>query len=290
MYAGSYPEEFPVGSKQAAGLAPRPDGQVWMVYGDPHLDLVNSAGKIVKRTKIGGNAFSAACFSPRHVVVACQAPHPQMRMYDTEGSLIETITLPTGPTSISAGNTGIVVSSKSALYWICLDGGKNRYIVSPTDNILLKVSATAIVPLDGKEVVCAADIQGERVVFFQREADGGFTPLPYFSGDKNSEEYAKKGPLWGFSPISLAAHPKGLLAILDSEENGSSVFIYNLRQHRVVNVIKANQVCPKKPCVLAFGPDRAEENPTLWVATTKKWLCRTDLVLEYSDWPSDTSK
>lgn len=275
------PRKIKVRGKEATGFAPRLGGEVWMVYGfrDPHIDLICQDGNILETTRIGGNAMHAAGFNDDHILVSFNSPCCQLKLLDVNKEPRETFKLPFPPTGLGVGSTGIVTSSRKALYWIPLDGDVDEWIVKQEGSPLMDVcSCDVLIMPQGKEIVCAADKGGQQVVFYEKANDGKFVALTPFTNSSTETEEVKPP---GFTPVCVSAHTSGLLAILDSAKQ--KVLIADLTEGycRVISIIDERQLCHGVPSVVTFALNSYEEDPKLWVSSNDGYVYLSTLLFLY---------
>ena len=261
--------------KQASGFAPRPDSEVWIVYGnrDPHLDLLTEEGDLLESTRIGGNAMGAASFSDQHVLVSFHSPRCQLMLLDARKEARETFKLPMTSTGLGVGSTGIAVSGYTSLYWIPLDGGQNEWIVKENGSTLKNVCSCDVIIQQGREIVCVADKDGHAVCFYEKLHSGGFASLPPFSKAVDSKQTEP------FTPVGVSGHHSGFLAILDSASR--SVIIVDVAKNEAASVLPWEQLCEGVPSVIAFALNACDEDPKLWVSTASGLLYLTSLAFLY---------
>ncbi|KAK7116194.1 titin homolog [Littorina saxatilis] len=268
-------------SEQATDLAPGKYGTVWVVYGDRdnHLDLLDEFGNIVWSMEISEVPLFIAAIVDDDVMVMTSCPQ-QIKVLNTATSQyvldLPFEDVPLQATSLSYGEAGLVVSFNSSLLWFSEEGEGGVWIVRPkTKPRLTGISSTAVMTLDGEDLIFAAVRGTHEVVIFQREGSNTFLALPSFEGC-DVETGIKT-----FTPLSISAHPAGFLAVLDSS-GCDSVVILDVRRFEVACVISGRKLCKGVPSLVAFARDgRETKNPELLVATLSGVIYRTEMTFLY---------
>ncbi|KAL8586231.1 hypothetical protein ACOMHN_021496 [Nucella lapillus] len=278
LQEGDRPKKINGRDKQPRGFAARPNGELWVVYGDrdPHLDRINEAGEVLESYRVGGNTMQAASFSQENVLLCQHSPFCQLKLLDAQKESQETIRLPLIPTGLGVGSTGIAVSSHASVYWIPLDGGKNEWIVEEQRSSLKSACSCDVIIIRGREIVCVADSEGHKVWFFEKLDSDKFTPLPLFTYASHSSQ----GKATPFSPVcvsSLAGSP--FLAVLDAASH--SVLMVDVDRNEAVSVIAGTHLCSGVPALLCFALTNGGENPKLWVTSGSKHIYLVSLAFGY---------
>ena len=158
-----------------------------------------------------------ACFEDGRVLVVTSNPQ---HLVELDSSLQQCgelcLSLSLRVTSVSVGITGIAVSFKNDLCWISTTGQEDSWIITREKNPKLTgICSTAVMTVDGKELVFAAVRGTQEVAIYQKLSVGAaavagtFTALPSFRG-RQIEGLSQQ-----FIPASISAHDSGFLAVLD---------------------------------------------------------------------------
>lgn len=283
---GAFPVVLLGRRQQAASIAPRKDGKVWVVYEKDQtlwLDLLDQSGSVSSTTEIAEVPRFVACFEDGRVLVVTSNPQYLVELNSSLQQCGELcLSLSLRATSVSVGVTGIAVSFKNDLCWISTTGQEDSWIITREKNPKLTgICSTAVMTVDGKELVFAA-VRGTQEVAIYRKLSvgaaagaGTFTALPSFRG-RQIEGLSPQ-----FMPASISAHDSGFLAVLDSFSR--SVAFLNVRKFEMVTVVSGRALCDGTPTLLAFSRGDGEDEPELWVASASGWLCRTTLCFRYDD-------
>ena len=269
MAYGSYSQVVSRLQSQVALIAPAKGNKAWILYGKgkPRLDLIDHVGNVVSSSRLDSMPSHVAAIGKGHALVSFCSRQKLALLQDgtvlCSMPLMEHLHL----TSISVGSTGIAVSFTNSLYWFGVGNEKDVWIIpQKKKSKLTGICSTAVLTLDGTELVLAAVRGTQEVVIFEKE-QSHFTALPSFKG----RDYLHAQ----FSPLCISAHPSGFVAVLDSQSG--DVVMLNVRTLEMESIIPGGRLCVDVPAVIAFGQDDTKGRIYLWVCCTSGLVHRVPL-------------
>ena len=256
-----------------AEIAPTEDHKAWVLYtaDKRRLDLVDQIGNVLFSKKMDEVASHVASVGKDFVIVTFPASQKIVLLHGTNELCAMPVTKGLKLSSVSLGSTGIAVSFTNSLRWYGIGNEKDVWIIPQMKKPKLTgICSTAVLTLDGAELVLAAVKGTQEVVIFQKQ-HSRFFPLPSFKGREIDYLHAQ------FSPRCISAHPSGLVAVLDSRSG--DVVMLNVRTLVTLSVIPGERLCRSVPDHIALGQNYVKDTVYLWVCSASGLVDRVPLSL-----------